>query len=86
MNDEEFVKIWCDAYDKNTGLKQMVIDNSLSYSDTSQRASALRKAGVKLPTMKAKGTKRNVLETDVKMLNGIIVNKLGNESLTWRNR
>lgn len=86
MTDPEFVLAWTDAYKAKTGLKSMCEKYGLAYTDVSQRASRLRRAGVKLPTMPRPNQKHNGLEVDVERLNKIIVHELGEQSLGWRNR
>lgn len=84
--DVEFVNVWAEAYKAKTGLKAMCETYNISYTEASQWASRLRRAGVKLPTMPKAKQKSNILETDVKGLNRVIIAKLGIESMSWRTR
>lgn len=86
MSDEVFVRAWVGAYRMKWGLKKMCHIHSLDYVAASQRASRLRRAGVKLPTMQKAGQKNNILETDVKALNKIVVDTLGKDALSYRTR
>lgn len=86
MSNEEFVRAWVKAVKDEIGLKQFALDNKIGYTDASQRASALRAKGVKLPTMPAKGQNNRILKINVEELNKIVVSELGEDALNWRNR
>lgn len=86
VSDEEFVKLWLDGYKRQTGLLGLVKEQGWVYVTASARASVLRKAGVKLPTMRVPRQKNNVLTIDAKALNKLVVAELGEEALHWRNR
>lgn len=84
--NEDFVKLWLVAYQDNIGLMGLVKQQEWRYGQTSARASGLRRAGVKLPTMKSPNQKNNYLTVDPKPLNDIIVEELGADALNWRTR
>lgn len=86
INDETFVSWWLKAYKDDIGLLGMVKEHNLFYAAASTRASKLRRAGVKLPTMKKRGTANPGLEVDVEKLNGMVVKELGEGALNWRTR
>lgn len=86
MDDSKFVEEWIYAYKNVTGLKALAEKLHMEYAEVTAKASRLRRAGVKLPTMPKKGQKNNVLETDVEALNKYIVSELGEQSMRWRNR
>ena len=86
IEDERFVKEWINAYKNVTGLKALAEKLGVPYAEASARASRLRRAGVKLPTMPKKDQKHNTLEVDVDGLNSIIISELGEDALHWRNR
>lgn len=85
-SNDEFVRCWVVAVRNRIGLKGLCNVKDWDYTTTSARATALRNAGVKLPTMPKAGQKRNVLEVNADELNKIIVDELGEEALNWRNR
>lgn len=86
ISDEKFVELWLDGYKRQIGLLGLVKEQDWVYVTASARASALRKAGVKLPTMRVPRQKNNSLTVDVKALNAMVVKELGEEALSWRNR
>ena len=86
VTDEDFVKWWLESYKEQIGLIGMVKKHNLLYRQASARASKLRNAGVKLPTMVSPLTKKNGLEINVKKLNDMVVAELGEEALSWRTR
>lgn len=86
VSDKEFVELWIDAYRRQIGLIGLVDEQGWVYVRASGRASSLRLAGVKLPTMRTSKQKNNGLTTDVKSLNDMIIEELGVEALDWRNR
>lgn len=86
VNDEKFVEAWVSAYRRRTGLPALAKKLNMEPVKASQRASMLRNIGVKLPTMPKKQQKTMSLEINVKKLNEIVVNKLGEEAMTWRTR
>lgn len=86
VSDEEFVKEWINAVKNVTGLKELAKKLGMEYVKVSQRATSLRTAGVKLPTMPKKAAKNNYMTVDVDKLNGMIVKEFGEQSLYWRNR
>ena len=84
--DEKFVELWLSAYKRGVGLIGLVGEQNWVYVTASARASLLRRAGVKLPTMKAPTTKKSSLEVNTQALNDMIVAELGPEALSWRVR
>lgn len=86
IDDENFVKAWLSAFKRQTGLKALAKELDMEYVKVSQRASALRRAGVKLPTMPTAQQKQNTLTSDVAGLNELISKELGTEALKWRAR
>lgn len=86
VSNEKFVELWIKAYKKQIGLKGLVQQQDWVYVTASARASSLRRAGVKLPTMRSPKQVNNSLVINPKVLNDMIVKELGEEALTWRNR
>jgi hypothetical protein len=86
VSNEDFVKAWIHAFKHQTGLRELANKLGMEYPSVSGRATQLRKAGVRLPTMPKKNQKTNVLTVDPKPLNDLLVKELGEESLGWRNR
>jgi len=86
VSDEDFVNKWIDCFKNGYGLKVLAVRVGMEYVKASARASSLRRAGVKLPTMVHNKQELNGLKTDVDKLNNIIADRLGKEALLWRNR
>jgi hypothetical protein len=86
VTNEQFVTYWLSAYQEGIGLIGMVKKYNLDYGQASARASQLRKAGVKLPTMRAPGKNNTSQEVDVGKLNAMVVEQLGEDALNWRTR
>lgn len=86
VSNEEFVKEWIYAFRQTTGLRALADKLGMDYPSVSNRATQLRKAGVRLPTMPKKNQKSNVLVINPEPLNKILIDELGEEALTWRNR
>lgn len=85
-SNEKFVELWVAAYKDEIGLMGLVKQQDWQYGQVSARASGLRRAGVKLPTMKSPNQKNNYLTVNSKTLNDIIVKELGEDALNWRTR
>lgn len=86
ISDKKFVEAWIAAYKAKSGLKKLAEDLGVEYTEATQHASRLRRAGVKLPTMPHANQKHNMLEVDIKPLNKLITDQLGEQSMRWRTR
>lgn len=86
VDNTKFVELWIAAYKEGIGLMGLVKEQEWQYGQTSARATGLRRAGVKLPTMVSPKQKNNYLKVNPKPLNDLIVKELGQEALTWRTR